>query len=114
MARGGDPRSPPAYRRETRNRQQPPEARPAGRRRYLPSLHFLRPVSSAAAGPEDFLFFFTGIVLLRPGAAPVPGLAAWAPRAQRSCRCCRARAEARAAPSHPAAAGPLPAGLGRV
>lgn len=49
-------------------------------RRYLPSLHFLRPVSSAAAAaPEDFLFFFTGIVLPRGAAAPLPGPAAEAP-----------------------------------
>lgn len=46
-------------------------------RRYLPSLHFLRPVSSAA--PEVFLFFFTGIVLPRSGAAPLPGPAAEGP-----------------------------------
>lgn len=47
----------------------------ASTRRYLPSLHFLRPASSAAAAadPEDFLFFFTGIVLPRGGARPAAG-----------------------------------------
>jgi hypothetical protein len=62
LGRGATPALPQAH-RQTRGPKGKTESVWGGGGGYLEILHFLRPPSSAtaAATPEDFLFFFTGI-----------------------------------------------------